>query len=43
MCYAGVVDTLQDAAQGGWIKGEVGHERAAELLVALSIQRDNLE
>ncbi len=40
---AGAVDTLQEAAQGDWIREWRVREHASELLVALTIQRDNLE
>ena len=40
---AGAVDTLQEATQGDWIREWREREHALELLVALTIQRDNLD
>ena len=40
---AGAVDTLQEAAQGDWIGDWRVRERASELLVSLTIQRDHLD
>ena len=40
---AGAVDTLQEATQGDWVREWRERERASELLVALTIQRDNLD
>ena len=37
------MDTLQEATQGDWMRDWHVRERASELLVALTIQQDNLD
>ncbi|KAK9831390.1 hypothetical protein WJX81_000219 [Elliptochloris bilobata] len=40
---AGAVDALEAATQGGWVRESRARERTSELLLALTIQRDNLD